>query len=271
MFGILMMSLANAELTLWQDTKIDTSNNLVKHISVYELDDNSANGMPSLSDSGARGVISFNVGNPVPLQIIYSHQTLPYNITQYYPQYSNAYVDWCNYTTRFYKNNYDVDFNYSVFTMSGGFYPRIINTTIIINSSFYNSSVPHTTSDIFSLRAFDTLSVEVSCHYTNASTLFIENFYLGMSSVDMPSYSCNKCEAKTFEQLTQSNDKLEDRISQEDGLYTKLQNLTDKNYQLWIIFSWFIKISLVIVAIGLVFVPMYYVYLMVKAMGEKAR
>lgn len=250
-FLVIMINGVNAEIWSWQTTVLDYQKNIVRHHAYYQLQDTS------------EGWIT--VGESIPIEIMGAlNNNLPLNLTQTYPQFPNAIVDWCNLTVVFVKNTYDLDYN-GVTTY------KILNTTYNYYNVFWQNINATFIDSQFNLRARDSIIVDADCHYTNNDSMFYQNNYIADSQAFFPAYECKGCSIKSFEIITQENKKLEDRISQETGVYTNIQNVVDKNYLIWQILSWFVKIGLIFLAISLIFLAMYYFYLFFKSIGDKIK
>lgn len=246
-FLILFISQVSGDIWSWQDTVIDTDRSIVRHHAYYQIQDTS--------------YVNILIQKPVPVELVAGVDNLPYNISIYYPQFPNALVDWCNYTITWQKNEYDNTLGLTDW--------RIVNTTLETTNTFFTNTNATNQVNQYKLRARDGLVADMDCHYTNNETLFIENTYFGQISSYVPAYECEGCGDKTFEQLTQENLFLSQRIAEETAVYTKIQSLIDKNYQIWVILSWFVKIALIFLAVTLMFVGIYYFYLFFKSIGDK--
>lgn len=142
-FLIGLLNFASAEIFLWQETTIDNTTQTVTQHAIYQL-----------YDEGDSKFL--NVQYPIGMDIITSVENMPYNISAVYPQYPNAYVDWCNATITFQQNVYNT------LTMA------IINTTTI--QQIYNySNTPATYNEtILYMRINDGAIVDFTCHYTKS-------------------------------------------------------------------------------------------------------
>lgn len=246
-FIIAFIAQASADIWSWEDTLIDQNRSIVRHHAYYQIQDTS--------------FANILIQKPVRVELVAGIQNLPYDIGAGYPQFAGSYVDWCNYTITWQKNEYDSTLGLTNW--------KIVNTTLeTTNTYFANTSATNQVNQ-YELRARDGLIADIDCHYTNPETLFIDNIYFGQISSYVPAYECEGCGDKTFEQLTQENLVLEQRISEETGVYTQIQSLVDKNYTIWVILSWFVKIALIFLAIALMFVGIYYFYLFFKSIGDK--
>ena len=236
---VLNINIVSAEINMWTDTYVNKNTSTVNMYALVELYDTSDN--------------LITISKPVPVTIKYGTQFLPYNISQYYPQYPDAYVDWCNLTTKQEINEFD--------TSTG----RIVNYSTIENSLFFTNF----SSGVLSFRMHheDILSISMACHYTNPDTLFIESLYFGQYSIFFPAHECVGCDKYSFEELTQENEKITERINQETSIYSSIQKVIEKNYQLWLILKWVLRIALLIGAVGLIFAGIYFFYQYIKKMA----
>lgn len=248
LFLILFMQSASAEVWVWTNT-IFPNETMVRYHAYYQIEDTS--------------FTNILIQKPVRVQLIGNVQDLPYNISQYYPQYPNAYVDWCNYTITWQKNEYDSTLGLTDW--------KIINTSLITTSTLFQNTNATFQIDTYTLRARDGLIADMDCHYTNPDTLFIDNNYFGFISAIIPAFECKGCGDYTFEEVTNLNEQIEANNFQEKGFADKIQQVIEKNFQVWIILFWFIKIALVGVAVILIFLPMYYFYMLIKSIQENIR
>jgi hypothetical protein len=246
-FLIAFISQASADIWSWQDTIIDTNRSIVRHHAYYQVQDTS--------------FVNILIQFPIPIELVVGVQDLPYDIGATYPQFAGSYVDWCNYTITWQKNEYDSTLGLTNW--------KIINTSLITTNTFFANTSATNQVDKYNLRARDGLIADIDCHYTNPETLFIDNVYFGQISSYVPAYECLGCSDKSFEQLTQENLVLEKRLTEETDMYTQIQSLVDKNFMIWTILSWFVKIALIFLAIALMFVGIYYFYLFFKSIGDK--
>jgi hypothetical protein len=247
---IVLINLSSAEINMWTQTVTDPDKQLVIQHSFFSIDDT--------SDS------LITVGQTVPIIINgQTHNVLPFNISTNYSQYPNAIVDYCNFTITVFRNIYDL-------SLFGTTNYKIINTTLEITNDYFDSAITSVNHQI-NLRAKDSASVDMSCHYTNKDTLFIEGHYFGEITAFVPNYACKGCSEYSFEELSNENAKLQETVDQETSVYAKIQGLVDKNYIIWQIFSWFVKIALLLFSVGLLFAGMYYFYIFFKSIGDSIR
>lgn len=248
-FLVLLINSASAELWGWSQTIFPTKN-IVRYHLYYQIEDTSSD--------------LITIQKPVPIQLLANVQNLPYNISTYYPQYPNALVDWCNYTITWQRNIYDNSF-------FGDRKFNIINTTLETANTFYQNTNATFNISIYNLKAKDGLLADMDCHYTNNDTLFIENTYFGFITGYIPSFECSGCNDHTFEELTNLNEQILSNNFQEVGIFNQVQNVVEKNFQVWIILFWIIKISLILTAVLLMFVAIYYFYLFFKSISDGIR
>jgi len=114
----------------------------------------------------------------------------------------------------------------------------------------------------------DVLSTSMTCHYTNPDTLFIDSAYFGQYSIFFPAHECVGCDEFSFEELTQENNRFAEKVDAEIGIYSTVQSIVDKNFQLWQILRWVLRIAMLIGAIGLIFAGGYFFYSYIKKMSE---
>jgi hypothetical protein len=245
MIGIFILltlfgNFVSSELYLWEttikDTSLNNTANLVKDHLYYYFQDTSLTG---------RGA---DVDTPITLTAVIL--ALPFNFTQYNPSY-NGSVDWCNFSYLHVKNTFDNSVNP----------PRISSTTNEQGSFFYeNTGTVSTQEVIINMRSVDSLFADVKCHYTDSTTLYIENVLVGRFTTYLPSYSCAKCTQYSLEELSHLQEKNEQITDNTLGAYSVIQRVIDYNFQIWVIISYIFKIAIVLVAIGLIFSGIYYFY-----------
>lgn len=233
-FALCLIPMVHAEISLWDYTGIKSNESIVYYHAFYSIDDTS-NALLTTT-------------KPIDLFLRYTVEPLPYNLTAIYPQYPNAYVDWCNFTIAVSNNQFDPTTK------------NIINTTTTnYNYFFENTGLSFGTLQ-YQLRNKDSIVATMACHYTNPSTLFLENALFGRFSTYFPAFECTQCGEHDFEELTHANDNIEQRLTNETQIYTNIQNIVKINYQLWFYIIWFLKIALVLFSVSLIFIGVYYIY-----------
>jgi hypothetical protein len=252
-FFMLMINLASAEMYMWEETSILKDKNIVRHKLVLSVVDISNQQVFSVHSTRAK---------PVPVYITESTQDLPYNISTFYPQYPNALIDWCNYTAISNLNQYSI-------SLTGNY--ELVNSSITSENRFYENLSARANLTKYSLFEQDTITAYMDCHYTDNNTLFIESNYFGAITTYVPAFECEECKSYTFEQLTQENNKIAERINEEQNLYVNIQKLVSRDYQVWLIMSWFLKIGLIFIAIGLIVLSIYYLYIFFKMIGDRIK
>lgn len=245
---VLCIIQVSAEVILFQDTFIDRNQSLVTQHAYYQLQDTSIN--------------LITIIKPVKIKLSNQVQSLPYNISAVYPQYPNALIDWCNYTIVQQKNIYDTTLG---LTTQGNY--NILNTTYERTNIFYqNINATGNITDL-ELRARDGVVVDMTCHYTDPNTLFIDNVYFGSISAYIPAFECLGCSSHTFEEVTKVNDAYLANLQQSNKLFTYTQSLLDKNVFIIGVIVWIIKIALIFLALGMIFMFFRYLYIFVKRVG----
>lgn len=237
---LLFLIIANvrAEITLFTTTSLDTNNSLVKNQGYYYFDDTSLIGIGRNKD--------------IPITLVYQVYELPFNFSGIYP----VEVDWCNLTILHYKNKYDKEGN-------------IENTTEERFNLFFQNQPSSSSSLTYNLRSRDYLIARMNCHYTDVNYLFVENALVGsISNILMPSYECDKCEEFTLEELSNQIERNEEISANELEIYENIQTLIDWNFTIWLIISYIIKIGFVLIAVGLIFMGVYYLYTFFKNISE---
>lgn len=233
----------HAEIYAHDTVRIENATQTVTFLAYYNLLDTSPGGIGQ--------------NKAVPIGLYTEIEALPYNISTYYPQYSNALVDWCNYTIKKYNNQWDGE-------------GHIINTTTTIVNSYYsatgNGSTNYTEWNLFDQ---DEISATVTCHYTNADTLFLDSMLFGRTTTFYPAMACRSCEGYSFEELAHENDNLNAAIENEVAIYGYIQKAMKVLYQFWLIFKWVTQIALIFIAISLLIQAGKYVYLKIVEMEKK--
>lgn len=230
----IMTSFVNSEIFLWNDVSVVQAENTTTHHAFYKLDDTS------------EGFRWRNKG--VPVTFDYTTQNLPYALT-----YGN--VDWCNLTIIHYANDYDNDGNY-------------INTTTEVQSYYFNSGV-NTGSVTINLKDADEVSGDMKCHYENQNDLYQDNILAGSLTTYLPSYECKGCSEYTLEELSKAVEQNDEKTASELKVYGIVGTLVGLNYRFWLIASWIIKLGLLLVAVGLVFGGVYYLYKFLRDISDR--
>jgi hypothetical protein len=187
---------------------------------------------------------------------MYNWENIPYNISSYYPQYSNALVDWCNLTIIHGKYEYDSDGNF-------------INATDEIFTFDVTSTSAGNNLTTFFMKHRDSLSIRWVCHYTNPQTLFIDGMTFADWGTFFPAFSCSGCEDFKLEELAKDVEYQQVQAEKEISIYQKLQTIVGLNMTLWIIFEWIVKIGLILGTIGLIFLSGYFFYSLIMSLAGK--
>jgi hypothetical protein len=104
----------------------------------------------------------------------------------------------------------------------------------------------------------------MECHYTNSSTLYVENVLVGQYTTYFPAFECIGCTDYTIEELSNEIERTDEYIEDQTEIYGFIQGFLEINYKLWLIASWLVKIAFVIISISLVFLGIYYLYNLFK-------
>ena len=245
---IFLVGLINAEMTLWNTIVVNNDTNIVKQHAYYKFDDTSSKGIGSQK--------------PVVVTLTYNVQALPFNLSSY--GYWGE-VDWCNFTVTQFANIYGTQF--IAFEGLSGTY-NIINTTIYSQSIYFNGSYVPPSNIVVDLRAKDSMIADMSCHYTDSRSLYVENILFGSFTTYMPSFECEGCSKYTLEELSFQTEKNQQITANELSIYNDIQVIVDWNYRGWLIASWVIKIGFVFIGVGLIFAVGYYFYLFLIKLGR---
>jgi len=244
-----MSNMASAEVSLWTDIYINNDDQVVSQYGYYQFDDTSAKGVGR--DKSIEMILSYDV------------EGLPYDLT--IGNYS-GYVDWCNLTIRHDKNEYGGTF-WSVLGLEGGNY---LNTTTITDNYYFENTITNSHDRLsYSLRDKDSLTIDMKCHYTDASSVFVESILFGRINAYLGAYECNDCEQYSLEQLSNEVSRNEQIIVDQTEVYNKIQSVVDINYSIWLILSWVLKIGLIFTAVTLIFSGIYWVYLLFKSIEDE--
>jgi len=236
----------SAEVNLWNDIYINKDDQTVSQYGYYQFDDTSYRG----------------VGRDKPIELIiwYTVNPLPFDLTLNY----SGYVDWCNLTIKHDKNEYGGTF-WSSIGLEGGNY--INTTTEITNIYFENTSLAFDQLSFF-LKDKDSLTVDMKCHYTEASDVFVESILFGKFDTILGAYECDDCEDYSLAQLSSEMERNEQIIVDQNEVYNKIQSIIAINFNVWLIFSWVLKIGLLFTAVSLIFGGIYWLYLLFKSIED---
>jgi hypothetical protein len=237
---ILSLMPVRAELSMHNSValinKTSTNETIVRYHSFYQFDDTSSDG----------------IGRWIAIPVFYNIdvEPLPYNL-------SYGEVDWCNFSVTHYRNNYDSSGN-------------IINTTTDIESEFFGTNVSHAIAVNYQLmKARDSAEANMDCHYTDVRSLYEGNVLVGRFTTFFPSFVCSGCTQYTLEELSQQTAINENLTANQLGVYSNVQKVVNYNYQIWVIASWIAKIGFVFIAIGLIFLGIYYFYNLIKNIEQQ--
>ena len=247
-FLLLISPLIASEMFLWNNVIVDKTDSVVKYHAYYWFDDTSARGIGKQKD--------------IPVTLYYEVEPLPYNLTNegYWGE-----VDWCNLTILSYHNVYGTSF--SAFEgFEGG---ELINTTTEFQSYYFSSSNLGFGQIVLNMRDKDSFVADMTCHYTDIRSLYIENILFGRFTTYIPSFECEGCSQYTLEELSNQIDSQEEITENELEIYNRFQTMIGWNFQIWIILSYILKIGFIFIAIGLIFSSGYYFYMLLKKIGEE--
>jgi hypothetical protein len=237
----------SGEMNLWNEVSNDQSQSLTKYSALYTFDDTSARGIGKNKD--------------IPLTFVYSVMPLPFNLTTN----GSAQVDWCNFTIVHYHNIYGTSF-----VAFEGFYGgELLNTTIETQSYYFSTNGSSAGGQVtFDMRDKDYLMATMKCHYTDPAYLYDGNILVGNFETLLPSYECEGCTKYSLEEISNEIERKEQVTQNELSIYQRIQTVIYWNFQIWLIMSWVIKISLILVAVGFVFAGVYSFYLLLKDLSE---
>lgn len=246
--ALFTINFASAEVSLWSEVYINEGDQTVSRYGYFQFDDTSIRG----------------VGRDKPIEMIiyYDAEDLPYDLSV--GGYV-GYVDWCNLTIRHDQNEYGGSF-WSAIGFTGGEY---LNTTTTTDSYYFANSTGNNGFLSYDLKDKDSLTVEFECHYTDASSVFVESIFFGDFSTFFGAYECDDCEEYSLEELSNAIARNEEIIIEQAEVWNKIQAIIDINYNIWIIMSWIVKIALLFTAVSLIFGGIYWLYLLFKSIEEE--
>lgn len=232
----------SADISFWRDIIIDKNTSVVRAIGVYNFQDNSKDFLGKY--------------RPIPIAIMYDWDNIPYNISQYYPQYPNAYVDWCNLTISHDTNEYDSDGNFNG------------TTTETFTYNVSNQVAGNNLTAVY-MKHSDVLRIFWDCHYTNTETIFQDGVLFADWGTFFPAFTCNGCEDFKLEELSNEIKYNEANALKEIGIYEKFQSVVKLNFNMWLYGSWIIKIGLLLASLSLIFLVGYVFYSIVNSMARR--
>lgn len=242
---LMMATYVSAEVNLWTDINIDYDEQTVAQHSYIQFDDTSKRGI--------------GVAKPIDLVVYYNVQPLPYDLSV--GGYA-GYVDWCNLTITRTANEYGTIFWSLVGEITGGEFVNYTTTTE--NYYFDNTSATYGFLE-YEMKDKDSLIANFKCHYTDPSSVFVESILFGDFSILTSAYECDECEEYSLEELSDEVARNEEIVAEQTLVYDRVQSVVDMNYQIWIIASWIVKITLIFTAIGLLFGAVYWLYELFKS------
>ncbi len=220
-----IMPLVSAEIYLWQDVILSRSANTTTDHIYIQLDDTSE---------------GFKWRNrQVPITLKFFTQDLPFNLTF-------GQVTSCNFSYTTFQNTYDNEGNF-------------LSDTKVSDSFFFTSGINEGEVTLF-LKDDDDITADFKCFYTNTDSLYEDNALIGRITTFLPSFECRGCTEFTLEELSNEVERSEEITVNELAVYRIIQEIINKNFQLWLIASWIVKLFLVIFAVGLIFASFYYMW-----------
>lgn len=237
LMAFFLIGYANAEIYLWQNQLMNgissgnpNLNSTVQDHLFYQFEDTSIDGTGK--------------NKYIPVWLKYSIPAMPV-------VYPNTNIDWCNVTLRHFKNVYDSNGNR-------------INTSVDIQT-YYHSSNSSVSGDIYiDVRSDDTLSGDIYCHYTNVSALYETTLPIGRWDTYLPSFECKGCSDYSLESLTNELDTLDERVSDQNQIYSSFQTFIDYNFEAWLIVKWLVSFAFLGITLYLIFYSMYFIYSIFK-------
>src|SRR4030042_3496075 len=233
MFILILMPFIVGELFLWTTENINEVDSTVTQHSYYQFDDTSAYWI-----GRTKGVI---------MNFVYVIEPLPYNLSGY-----GGEVDWCNLSINHLNHIYNSD-------------SELINTTSTLYN-VYTGGVTNLSTGTIDITVFDkdSILVDMECHYTNSSTLYVENVLVGQYTTYFPSFECKGCSDYSLEELSNEIDRSDEIALDQTRIYENIQGIISLIFKLWLIVNWLIKIAFVVISISLIFIGVYYLYHLFK-------
>lgn len=247
-FLLMISPLITSEMYLWNSVIVDKSDSVVKHHVFYWFDDTSARGIGKQKD--------------IPITLYYNVEPLPYNLT------SEGYwgeVDWCNLTIKSYHNIYGTNF-VAFQGFSGG---DLLNTTTEFQTYYFSGTNLSSGTIILNMRDKDSFVADMTCHYTDVRSLYIENILFGTLTTYLPSFECEGCSLYSLEEQSNRVEYQDEITANELAIYNKVQSVIGWNFQIWLILSYLIKIGFIVVGIVLIFSAGYYFYTLLQKIGRE--
>lgn len=244
-FILLVSPLINSEIYLWENQIKDSSNDLVRDHLYYQFKDTSLKGIGYSRDT--------------PVYLTYVIEALPYNLTGY-----GGEVDWCNLTIKHLKNTYGTNFVFGEGFVVG----ELLNSTTEIQNIYFTTGGLNTSTIEINMRNDDTILADIDCHYTNSSTLYVENALIGRWTTYIPAFECAGCTQYSLEELSQQVENQQNITNNELEIYNKIQTAVNWNFQIWLILSWILKVVFVLVGVFLIFGAGYYFYKLLTNLGR---
>ena len=241
---ILLSANVSAEMWYWNTININYDDQTITQYGYYQFDDTSGQG----------------VGRNKPIEVIlwYEVEGLPYDLSV---GNHSGYVDWCNFTATHLMNKYGTSFIAWEGLVGGEF----INTTEEVDNIYFENTTTFSNGQFsYDMKDKDGLTIAMECHYTNASSLYVENILFGRFTTYFGAYECDDFQEYSLEELSNSVERNDEIIAEQTEVYGKIQYIIGRNFFLWLMASWLVKIGFLIMAVTLVFAGIYYLYMFLK-------
>lgn len=231
-FLLASMSFVHSEEYLYNNIIKDTNASLVKQHFIYTFDDTSASGVGK--------------DKPIIFVLWWNVQALPFDLSEF----QGGQVDYCNLTINNIVNTYGTGVD------SG----HLLNTSETTTSYYFTTGAVNSSKVIYQLKDKDMLIGDMSCHYTNYTNLYGGNILVGQITTFSPSYECSACSDTSLQEQFNQIKNDENITQQQLSMYSGVQQVIGWNFQLWLIFSWILKIFFVFAGVGLIFATFYFFY-----------
>lgn len=244
----IMASPVSAEMSFWTEISLNYDEQTASQTGYYQYDDTSARGIGR--------------NKPIDLMLWAEHNNLPFDLSG--GGYA-GYVDWCNLTVTHSENEYGTTF-LSFLGITSGEY---LGTTKTIDNYYYANVSAGYEQLFYDMRDKDSINYIFTCHYTDASSVFVESILFGKIDAYFGAYECDDCDLYSLEELSNQVERNEAIAEEQTEIYDKIQSIIDMNFKVWLIISWIIKIAFIFTAIGLIFSGIYWLYLLFKNIEDE--
>lgn len=240
---LLSISLASAEVYFWNEVKIRNDSNSVSHYGYFQFYDD-IEALTGLDQILLDLKKTLYAGRHVDLILRGIVENMPFDT-------GNYTVDYCEWNITHIQMEYDNEGN-------------LISSTEVLHEFIYITNVTNETTIHLELKNRDSLIYDLRCYYNDSNFLYDESILFGRVATFYQANKCNDCKEFTIEELSNEIERTDEILIEELTIYGVIQNVVGFNFQIWLIISWFIKILFLLVAVGLIFMSVYYFYRFLK-------